>query len=221
MKKIILQHWIGELGELEKLSSKNIESYAKYCNADYRLLRGTFIPGLSPQSQKMHMLNKEFDEYDVVVMMDTDMFTRKGKRKNIFTEETGIGRHYGIQTSLIQGVKRSHPFLADPSYAYWGGSIYRIDKDMRQKLRANMRMNEMVQFNNGFNDEGIMHRLAVLCGIKNNKKWYMDRRQWNHESFEEERDQAEIIHIRPKVKPGGPKKPKIENYKSLVNMGIL
>ena len=84
MKKIILQHWIGELGELEKLSSKNIESYAKYCDADYRLLRGTFIPGLSPQSQKMHMLNKEFDEYDVVVMMDTDMFTRKGKRKNIW-----------------------------------------------------------------------------------------------------------------------------------------
>lgn len=221
MKKIILQHWQGPLGELEQLSSQNIQSYAEYCGAEYRLLKGKFINGLSPQSQKVHMLNEEFDDYDVVVMLDIDMFTRRGNRKNIFTEETGIGRHYGIQESLIKGIKIKHPLLANTNNAYWGGSVYRIERAMRQKLRFKMNFEEMMQFNGGFNDEGIMHRLAVLCDIKNEKKWYMDRQQWNCSSFDKEAEQAEIIHIRTKVAPGGPKRSKIENYRALVERGLI
>ena len=50
---------------------------------------------------------------------------------------------------------------------------------------------------------------------------YMDRQQWNYSSFDEGVEDAYIIHIRPKVAPGGPRRPKIENYKSLVDKGLI
>lgn len=220
MKKIILQHWSGSLGELEKLSSTNIKEYANFCGADYKLLRGAvFNTSVSSQSQKMHMLSEEFDDYDVVVMLDIDMFIRKGCTKNIFTDESGIGRHYNIQESLVQNLAARFPLMCDASYPYWGGSAYRLEKDIRQEFRKHLRLNEMIQFNGNYNDEGIMHRLAVLADFK--EKRYFDRQQWNYSSFDDGVENANIIHIRPKVKPGGPKRPKIENYKALVERGLI
>jgi len=221
MKGIILQHYNGKLGELEKQSSENIKAYADKCNVDYKLVRGIVKPGLSNQSQKMCMLDEEWDSYDVVVMMDIDMFTRKGQTKNIFTDETGVGRHHGIQTHLIKKIHDQFPFLANPDYAYWGGSIYRLTKEMRQRLRPHFNMSEATQFSHNYNDEGIMHRLAVLAGIKNHKSHYLDRQQWNYSSFEDGVEDAEIIHIRTKVTPNGPKRSKLENYKALVKKELI
>ena len=220
MKKIILQHITGELGELEKLSSWNISAYAKFCGADYKLLRGpVFNYSVSNQSQKMHMLSEEWDDYDVVVMLDIDMFVRKGSDKNIFTDETGIGRHYNIQETLVQNLATKFPLMCDASYPYWGGSAYRLEKDIRQEFRKHLHINEMIQFNGNYNDEGIMHRCAVRAGYKENR--YFDRQQWNYSSFDDGVEDANIIHIRPKVRPGGPKRPKIQNYKSLVERGLI
>lgn len=220
VKNIILQHWTGPLGELENLSVANIKEYAEFCGAEHRLLRGAvFNSGLSSQSQKLYMMNEEFDDYDVVVMMDTDMFVRKGCTANIFTDETGIGRHYNIQETLVKKLAGHFPLLCDASYPYWGGSCYRLEKDLRQEFRKHLHMHEMLQFNGNFNDEGIMHRCAVLSGFK--EKRYFDRAQWNYSSFDDGVDKANIIHIRPKVKQGGPKRPKIENYRALVERGVI
>ena len=222
MKNIILQHWAGDLRELEKRSQESIREYAEYCGADYQLLRGhVFNSALSLQSQKLAMLNSDFDDYDTVVMMDIDMFRRKGATKNIFTDEKGIGRNFGIQPMLAKNLHKRFPTLGDPNYAYWGGSIYRLEKKIRKKLRSHYNLDDAIKFNNNFNDEGIMHRLAFLAGIKNTQEAYLDRQQWNHSSFDEGVDQAEIIHIRSKIKPGGKKAPKIDNYRSLVERGII
>lgn len=222
MKNIILQHWNGPLGELEKLSSENIKAYAEKCGADYELVTGVpFRVGLSSQSQKLCMLDEKYDEYDTVVMMDADMFTRRGMDKNIFTDETGMGRHYNIQETLVQKLAHQFPFLANANYPYWGGSCYRLERDIRKEFRKHLHMNEMLQFNGNYNDEGIMHRCAVLADFKPKPGIYFDRQQWNYSSFEETVDEAYIVHIRPKVKQGGPKRPKIENYKDLVKRGIL
>ncbi len=40
MKKIILQHWTGEMYELGTLSSANISKYATKVGAEDKLLRG-------------------------------------------------------------------------------------------------------------------------------------------------------------------------------------
>ena len=129
MKNIILQHYTGELGELEKLSQANIIKYAEFCGAEYQLIQGDlFMKGLTPPCQKVHMLNEVWDEYDYVVMMDIDMFTRKGMTKNIFTDAKGYGRHFGIQDMLHNKIVREFPDLGSLNYPYWGGSIYRLQK---------------------------------------------------------------------------------------------
>ena len=222
MKKIILQHWSGPVGELEELSSENIKAYAEFCGADYEFLKGpVFDRTVTPQSQKLHMLDEKWDDYDVVVMMDADMFTRKGMTANIFTDETGIGRHYNIQEKLVKNLAKKFPLLCDADYPYWGGSCYRLERDVRQEFRKHLKISEVIQFNGNFNDEGAMHRLAVAADFKVKDGIDFDRQQWNYSSFEETVDEANIIHIRPKVKQGGPKKPKIENYKALVERGLI
>jgi len=221
-KNIILQHYTGQLGELEELSKANMEAYAKFCDADYHLVRGNvFRKHLSAPCQKMIMLDEQFDEYDTVVMIDIDMFTRKGMKKNIFTDDTGIGRHHGIQKSLVQNLARRFPLLGNPKYPYWGGSVYRLSREVRQRLRKEMVDSEMNMFHNNYEDEGIMHRLAVRANMKVDENTYLDRDMWNRSSFEENVSEGHIIHIRPKVKQGGPKRPKIENYRDLVKRGIL
>ena len=40
MKNLILQHFDGELRELDKLSMANIQEYADMVGADYRLITG-------------------------------------------------------------------------------------------------------------------------------------------------------------------------------------
>ena len=54
MKNIILQHYTGELGELEKLSRDNIKKYAEFCGAEYQLIRGNLlkVEGLKLTEQK-------------------------------------------------------------------------------------------------------------------------------------------------------------------------
>ena len=223
MKYLLLQHWDhpDRLGELEKLSKDNMMKYAKQCGADYQLITGTpFHPSLSAPCQKCHMISEEFDVYDVVVMTDLDMFTVPGIQENIF-ETTGYGRHYGIQEILVKGLKRRFPRLGDPSRPYWGGSTYRMPLDLRKRLRKHVREEEIIQFHNNLEDEGIFHRLAVLAKIPVDKDTYFDKDVWNRSSFEPELSGANFIHIRPKVTPKGPKRPKIENYRELVRKGIL
>jgi hypothetical protein len=170
------------------------------------------------------MLDPQFDEYDTVVMMDIDMFTRKGMTKNIFTDETGVGRHYGIQPSLRKKLCNRFPLLGDERYPYWGGSIYRLEKEVRQRLRVHMIDWEMDHFNNNYEDEGIMHRLAVRAEFAEEGA-YLDDDKWNRSSFEENVSDGYIIHVRRKMKntPGrpSPKQDKILNYGKLVERGII
>jgi len=226
MKNIILQHWTGELGELEERSLENIKSYAKFCGADHKLITGNvFRKHLSSPCQKLIMLDPMFDEYDTVVMMDIDMFTRKGMTKNIFTDDTGIGRHHGIQTGLRKNLCNRFPLLGDVRYPYWGGSIYRLERDMRQRLRQHIVDWEIDHFNGNYEDEGIMHRLAVKADLKESPDLYLDQDKWNRSSFEDNVSDGYIIHVRRKMKntPGrpSPKQDKILNYRALVERGIL
>ena len=222
MKNIILQHYTGELGELEKLSQKNIQEYAKACGAEYKLIQGNaFHPHLSHPCQKMVMLSPEFDEYDIVVMIDIDMFTRKGMTGNIFTDVSGIGMYTEFQQNLHKGLQRNFSHLIDLKYGYWGGAIWRLEKEWRVNLRKFINMDEMVQFNKGFEDEGMMARLATLAKIPNNAQVLPGGFRWCHCSYREGIENAEMIHIRPKVTPIGPKRTKIENYREMVKRGLI
>lgn len=224
MKNIILQHWSGPLNELALLSSKNVSAYAHNIRSDYRLLRGNiFRENLTPPMQKLHMLDEEFDYYDNLVMLDMDVFVRNGLDINIFTDVNGIGRHTSVQDNLVKKLVRLYPNLGDVNCPYWGGSIYRLSREIRQLFRPLLNDEEMKVFSKPyhFEDEGVMHRLAVLANIKETPDLYLDGSVWNVSSFEPNVDQGYFIHIRTKITPSGPKRTKIENYRELVSRGLI
>ncbi len=41
---------------------------------------------------------------------------------------------------------RKHPRLTNPKYPYWGGAIYKLDRDIRQRLRVHLNEDELLQF---------------------------------------------------------------------------
>jgi len=218
---IILQHWSGDINELTELSVASMSRYAEKVGAEHRLLRGdVFHPTLSAPCQKMYMLDKEFDSYDIVVMVDCDMFTRKGMTDNVFTDVVGIGRHTAIQDKLQYKLKAKHPDLASMDHPYWGGSIYRTGSELRQTLRAGMVESEMLQYSDNFVDEGIMNRLATLANIKVGSDTYLPGNHWNRGNFEPKVECAALIHIRRKIKQGIPAT-KMAAYADMVDRGLI
>ena len=223
MNNIILQHFDGELRELDKLSVENIKKYAEMVNADYELVTGKpFRKHLTSPCQKVFMLDEKWDKYDDVLMLDIDMFAPKNMNDNIF-EEDGIGLYEDVQKRLHNKISSLYPMIANINTPYWGGAIYKMDKRTRQKLRKELGGNEgwMLNYNQlyHFEDEGIMHTLAFKSGF-NTKKAYMHKR-WCQCSFLPNPEKAGFIHVRTKITPTGPKRDKIDNYKSLVESNIL
>jgi len=221
---IILQHFDGDLRPLDEKSVENIMAYADMVGAEYRLIRGKpFRKHLTSPCQKVHMLHKEFDEYDQVLMLDIDMFAPKGMTENIFDLQ-GVGLYADTQKMLHRKIAAQYPMIASLSVPYWGGAIYKMDKTMRMTLRQHLDGNEgwMNNYNKlyHFEDEGIMHTLAYYQGLKCEDKYILDQK-WCQCSFLPNPENAGFIHVRTKITPTGPKREKIENYNELVSKGIL
>ena len=223
MKNLIMQHFDGELRDLDKLSIENIQEYAKMVGAEYQLIRGKpFRKHLTPPCQKVYMLDEKWDEYDDVLMLDIDMFAPKNMNVNIFKQE-GIGLYADTQISLHRRLTRQYPMQSSIDAPYWGGAIYKLDRKLRKKLRSGLGGNEnwMNKYNKSYHyeDEGIMHTLAWQAGIPI-KGTILDKK-WCQCSFLPNPEKAGFIHVRTKVTPSGPKREKIENYNELVSKNIL
>jgi len=222
---ILLQHYTGDLGELEILSSENISAYANKIGAEYELVLGNkFRPNLAPQIQKLVMLDEKYDEYDYVVMVDIDMFVRKGMNENVITDISGVGMYCDIQQNLHAGLHRKYPMMTSMSSPYWGGAIYRLNRDQRIALRKQIPQieNKMQEFNNYLVDEGIMSVLAFYAGMKINEETVLPGNyKWCHCSYRPGIENAAMIHIRTKTTMTGNKRPKIENYRSLVERNLI
>ena len=221
---IILQHFDGDLRPLDEKSVENIMAYADMVGAEYRLIRGKpFRKHLTSPCQKVHMLHKEFDEYDQVLMLDIDMFAPKGMTENIFDLQ-GVGLYADTQKMLHRKIAAQYPMIASLSVPYWGGAIYKMDKAMRIALRQHLDGNEgwMNNYNKlyHFEDEGIMHTLAYKQGLKCEDRYILEQK-WCQCSFLPNPENAGFIHVRTKITPTGPKREKIENYNELVSKGVL
>jgi hypothetical protein len=224
MKNIILQHFDGNLRELDKLSIDNIQEYASKLGAEYKLIQGKpFRDHLTAPCQKVYMLDKEFDIYDQVLMLDIDMFVVKNLSINIF-DQSGIGLYSDTQIKLHKNISKMYKKYSSISNPYWGGAIYKMDFQTRVKLRNHLDGDEswMKSYNKAyhFEDEGIMHTLATKENMSFADDTILDKR-WCQCSFLPNPQDAYMIHIRTKVTPKGPKREKIENYRELKEKGIL
>lgn len=220
MKNIILQHWNGPLRELEKISVQSMKDYAEYVGADYKLLTGhPFDDRYSDQLQKLAMFNEEFDEYDNTLMVDTDMICVRNLTENVF-ELPGIGMHTEYQTEIFEKYINKLPHLSDRRYAYWGGAIYKMSLEIRERLRKHISHKDLAWSPGRFHDEFYTHRLAMLAELPLEDEPLPQR--WCYCSYRPEPEKAAMIHIRPRVKLGlREKKPKIENYYMLKAQGVF
>ena len=197
--------------------------YADMVDADYKLVLGKpFRENLTNACQKVHMLHEDFDDWDNVLMLDIDMFRPEAMRLNVF-DQPGIGLYADVQQNLHKRLTQWYPMLGSMDTPYWGGAIYKMDRHTRQTLRKQLGGNEgwMQNFNKAYNyeDEGIMHVLAMRSGMKF-KEPYLDRK-WCQCSFLPNPERAGFIHVRTKITPQGPKREKILNWKELVDKKII
>ena len=220
MKRLVLQHYTGALGELERLSVDNIRKFAATWNADYRFLEGNvFSDKLSPPMQKLVMLDERFDDYDVVVMMDADMFSRKGLDEDLFQQE-GIGVSGAFQRRLKWAYIRKMKGLVHWRYPYWNGSLWKLDRAHRQLFRSKLHLVDLEKYSEGrLEDEGVMHQLARHSRFTRGILPGGDR--WAMSSWSDEIDNAALIHIRPDVVRKGMKRPKIETLHVLADRGLI
>lgn len=222
---LILQHYNGIPDELAKLSITNIAAYAEKIGADWDFITGKpFRPNLSDQSQKLFFLDERFDDYDTVVIMDCDMFTHRDNKENIF-EANGMGRHTKIQYELREKIAIRNGLLANRNAPYWGGAVYKFDRETRIKLRSVIPTNEILsQLDRELKDESIMHYLAWRSGLPENEDTYFNGigkgNEWDMNSFDDV-SRAHIIHIRPKWTLQGPKCTKMEIYRDLVKKCVI
>lgn len=227
MKYILLQHWTGELDELCNLSSDANRAYAEQCGADYMLLRGeVFGWSLCPYMQKLNMLCKLWDDYDIVAMTDLDMFPRKGLKENLFTDVEGVGVcDEGNRKNTYARLLKNYPEYSSIKHPFWGGSIYRLEKHLRVLLRSQFKKigPEWMWWNTKGSpvDEGIMHRLAMLADLPMKYMHLPD--SWSRGHFHPKVNEAQFIHIRK-----GSRRPdgsvidaavtKMENYNTLAGL---
>lgn len=220
---IILQHWHGEPSQVEEASWKSIEAYAKRVGAKHQVLRGQFIANVKmPQMHKLYMLDKKFDAYEVVVMMDSDMFARKDAG-NIF-EEPGIGVCGELQGKLKASIRHRVPlrFRGLANGDFYGGAIYRLSREDRMNLRQHMNRRIVRDFDSYPKgcDEGVMHYLASKAEIVG--RGLKDGDLWACSSYSEDRDRAHFIHVRRRVREGSEdRQKKSAALNELIEAGIL
>lgn len=217
-KRIIIQHWAGEIPPIVLLSIASMRAYAAQIGAEYRLLTGLcFEPRLSPPCQKIAMLQPEFDAYEDVAMVDADMLARKGLEEDLFTVPG-----YGIyHPEAHRRILRNVPRLPSSVHAFWGGAVYRFPRDLRIRLREQYVFEEALPFNcrgNGV-DEGIMHRLAVRADIGHTRDSYFGQ-EWAWASYDEHPERGKFIHIRHHDGKGH-RCDKMDVYRDLQQRGVF
>ena len=220
---LILQHYNGTPDELAKLSIRNIAAYAQNIGSDWDFITGKpFRNYLSDQSQKLYFLDERFDDYDTVVMLDCDMFARTDK--SIF-DVKGMGRHTKIQNELRNKIATRNGRLANHAAPYWGGAVYKFDRETRMQLRdAIPDKDTLGQLDRMLKDESIMHYLAWRSNLPETDETYFNGEckgeEWDMNSFDQP-EAAHIVHIRPKWTLQGPKTTKMIIYKDLVDKCII
>tara|TARA_B110000908_G_C10073124_1_gene366031 strand:+ start:37 stop:708 length:672 start_codon:yes stop_codon:yes gene_type:complete len=223
MSNIILQHFNGKLRPLDIASIANIKAYASRIGVDYELIKGRpFREHLTDPCQKVFMLDEKWDEYNDVLMLDIDMFVPYGNHIPDVFSVNGCGLYNPIQQRLHQRLIQWGRGRANAPY--WGGAIYKFNRERRIALRSGLGGDErwMDNFNQPYHyeDEGIMHHLAIKGGLVFSANDIMDPR-WCYDNYLPDPATAFMIHMRTKIKPEGPKRTKIENYNELVERGIL
>ena len=235
MKNIILQHFQPHekyLHEKEHFivekSSENIARYAESLGAEYKMLDGKpFMEDLRMQCQKLCMLNEEYDDYDTVVMLDTDMFVRKDMGMNVF-EATGVACYDSVHRDRQHpNFCREFPGFSDRNVQLWSGACYVLDKETRLKFREQINPTTKAMMRQispkPYVDEGILHMLAVYGKLGYSIYDKSLDEKWQYSHYLPKVEESYMIHVRkrPYGDEDGVYGAKMKNYYELVERGLI
>lgn len=220
MANLILQHWNNKMPEWARLATETIKLYAKDIGVEYRLISGWPMGEFrGAVSQKIAIVLEEYDEYDDVLMLDSDM-VYSGIADNCFQYE-GVGRlHFKAmksEKSSKQG--RYWPRLYKQDEPLFFGNFVKLTREERITLRQHVPDYDMVmknlsdpklsQYRTSMppNDEQTLHYMIHTSGALKNK----EELQVPHDRFcdlpEEAHPQASLLHF-----CGSSRKRNIESY---------
>lgn len=212
MKNLLIQNWhCPDLPEIALASIRNIRTYATRIGAAHRVLSGTqFHPEVSTMCQQLLLLNEEFDEWDNVAHIDCDMFAVKGLTEDLFAVP-GHGFH---QEQAHARVCRALPKLTSTSGGFYGGCLYKFNREERRRLRAVVNIKDLLQFDckHHGHDEGMLHRLCLLANLP--ASYFPDL--WCYGNYWPQPERAKIVHVRCRPSPD-----KMTNLRALQAKGIL
>lgn len=139
MKNIILQHWAGERASWSLTAEKTVRNYANQINCDYELFLGYPLgKELGTNSQKLHMLDEKYDQYEQVLMLDMDTIATKQYADVFDRPEIGV-----LHERAMIGPHRSRTPNAGIELYTQGspvffGNFIKLKTNQRQKLREHM-----------------------------------------------------------------------------------
>lgn len=139
MGNLILQHWNGPLPEWARLATATIEKYAKSCGADYHLETGYPMgKERGVLAQKLIFLDKKFDSYNEVLLLDTDMVATH-IYDNVF-HNVGVGRLHRKGMEKLEGSRngRKWPHFWEHNYPMFFGNFVKLGVQERMRIREHL-----------------------------------------------------------------------------------
>jgi len=224
---LIFQHWVNlnnsnTLPRWAEIAMGSIRSYAEHVGSDYILVDGYPLgKERGVVAQKLFMLDEKFDEYDDVLLLDTDMVASRKHKQNAF-DEPGVGR---LHLKAMSGAKNSKqgrhwPGMYKQGAPIFFGNFIKLTREQRITLRNFMPSIELIKNNMGDkrasrylnsnppNDEQCLHWMIWQSGIFDHMSH--DDLMVNHNKYcdmpEECSNDATLIHF------CGSRKNNIEQY---------
>lgn len=220
MKNLILQHWNNKMPTWARLACESVKLYAKDIGVEYKLISGWPMGEFrGAVSQKIAVVLEDWDEYDDVVMLDSDM-VYSGKADNCFQYE-GVGRlHFKAMKSKENSKQgRYWPNLYKQGEPLFFGNFVKLTREERIALRQYIPDQKMIEsnisnprlsrYNTSMppNDEQTLHYMIHMSGALKDKK----ELQVPHDRFcdlpEEAHPHASLLHF-----CGSSRKNNIESY---------
>lgn len=206
--RLIFQYWFGEPSPLAEASMQNMERYASAIGVEHRRIEGKPVgEHLCEEIQKGVLFDTMFDEYEEVLELDCDVFSRA--TADVF-QVKGVG--------LIGGwMNRPKQPATNPKcrwdFPYFNGGFLKMNRDLRIALRKHLTSELFECFNSRKSGgvEMLVHTLLVRAGLKPAGI----PKEWNYYAHLRHPETAHFIHIRR----GGAGKWAI--YQNLVQKGIL
>lgn len=216
---LIIQHWDTDENSLPrwaKLAVLSIKKYSERIGCEYKLVTGfpmeQFSFDAKPVGQKLCAIMEEYDKYDDVLILDTDMVATT-ICENIF-EHQGIGRLHKKGMAKIDGSKngKTWPGMWEQDFPMFFGNCVKLNREQRIGIREVFPSKEFLYENRSIEGRPPNDEVVLSYCLRKGKIELGNKLELPHAQFcdlpEEAVPHASLLHF------CGPRKNNIINWQS-------